>query len=478
MKNLFNVMFNDSLIGMAFVSDNGNMMKVNKSLCDMTGYTEDELVGLRYHDITHPDDLQEDVNLANELLEKKAGSYTLKKRYIRKDGSVFWGRLTVSYFLNKSKEFESFFLSQIENIDSEQKLLEKLRKQNNAFEFASKGAKIGLWSWIEGEDIEWSDLYSIDKNEFSGTYDSFSELVHPDDVDGLNAEFSKCQNLKSDFNYMFRVFKKELSDYIWIEAKASHTKNNDGKWVVSGYNKDVTAHIKTINELTQSNKSLEEFAYIASHDLKEPLRSISNFLNLLVDKGFIDLSDPKAKSYTDFCLNGCDKLRNLIDSLLEYSRLSTHKNGFVKVNTYELIRSVMSLFSYKITNTQTEVSVKRLPKEIRIIKSQFNILLMNLFSNSIKYRDPKKKNKIKISYLSTDTDTYHLFCFEDNGIGIKAEFLDQVFIIFRRLHSDSEYEGTGVGLTSCKKVIDNHNGEIWIESEYGIGTKVYFKFPK
>lgn len=231
-----------------------------------------------------------------------------------------------------------------------------------------------------------------------------------------------------------------------------------------------------INEaaLLHSNEALEHFAYVASHDLQEPLRMVTSFMGLLKNKYSHQL-DEKANVYIDYAIDGGKRMQKMIADLLELSR-----TGFevVKelVDMNDVLKEVMQNICKLIDETGTKIIATSELPVLEIYRSEMIRLLQNLFSNAIKFRKKVIDPEIKIK--ATETNDEWLFTIQDNGIGIEHDKFERIFEVFVRLHSQEAYEGTGIGLAVCKKVVEHHGGRIWIESEEGQGTTFYFNIQK
>jgi PAS domain S-box-containing protein len=234
-----------------------------------------------------------------------------------------------------------------------------------------------------------------------------------------------------------------------------------------------------INELNRSNKDLEEFAYIASHDLHEPLRKLSTFGQRLGASAENELS-PTNKDYLERMLKATDNMRNLIDNLLEFSRVTRSTVTFVKTNLNQLITEVLNEQELRIEETNAEISVDKMP-ELEVVPSQMKQLFNNLLSNALKFIRPGVKPMIafrcthllpeeKLLYKLNQNREFVKISVDDNGIGFDRIYADKIFQIFQRLHGKSEYSGSGIGLAICRKIVDNHKGLIFAESEPGKGS--------
>jgi two-component system CheB/CheR fusion protein len=230
---------------------------------------------------------------------------------------------------------------------------------------------------------------------------------------------------------------------------------------------------KRAGELSTSNAELERFAYIASHDLQEPLRMVSSFLQLL-QKRYKGQLDQKADQYIHYAVDGAERMKALIMDLLEYSRVGTGKDSFGEVDTAVVMQEVGDIFREKIIAARARVEIDLLPK-IWGDKVQISQLFQNLLSNALKYHSEKLPS---IRVQAKEEATYWLFSVGDNGIGIDSQFFDKIFIIFQRLHNKSDYSGTGIGLAICKKIVERHGGRIWVESRPEEGSTFYFTISK
>ena len=224
-------------------------------------------------------------------------------------------------------------------------------------------------------------------------------------------------------------------------------------------------------ELSRSNAELEEFAYIASHDLQEPLRAVSGYIRLLQTE-YIDQLDSTAHEYVELAIDGTRRMRGLIEDLLAYSRVGTSEQIFSTVDCDKVVREVISNLSTSIEESGANIIYRDLPY-ITADRTQIVQLFQNLLINAIKFRHPDTAPKIAIEAESIDARGW-LFSVADNGIGIKAEYFDRIFKIFRRLHTNREFAGTGVGLALCRKIVERHGGKIWVESNLGEGTTFFF----
>ena len=225
--------------------------------------------------------------------------------------------------------------------------------------------------------------------------------------------------------------------------------------------------------LEASNAELERFAYVASHDLQEPLRATANFTSLL-KKRYEGELDERAQRYIHFITDGTARMQTLINDILAYSRLQTKEKTLTSVDTNQVLTEVKQSLQLAIKKSRAAVTYDTLPV-VHGDPKQLEQLFQNLISNAIKYRDERS---LKIRITGEEREEDWLFSVSDNGIGIEPEYFDRIFIIFQRLHTSSEYRGTGVGLAICKRIVERHQGTIWLTSAFGQGTTFYFTISK
>ncbi len=243
--------------------------------------------------------------------------------------------------------------------------------------------------------------------------------------------------------------------------------------MVTSLQQEIIERKKVEKELKRSNIELERFAYVASHDLQEPLRMVSSFTQLLADR-YKDKLDDDANQFIDFAVDGALRMRDLIDDLLTYSRLMSKEKEFQMINCETILNGVKSNLENSITESNAIITQDSMPI-VYGDQIQLSRLFQNLIENAIKFRR-EETPKIHIG-VKENKDNWEFFV-SDNGIGIDSKYFDKIFTIFQRLHNRKEYKGTGIGLAICKKIVSQHGGKIWIKSEIGKGTTIYFTILK
>ncbi len=229
---------------------------------------------------------------------------------------------------------------------------------------------------------------------------------------------------------------------------------------------------EAVEELERSNEELQRFAYVASHDLQEPLRMVTSYLQLL-ERRYGELLEGDAREFIDYAVDGATRMKQLINDLLTYSRVDTRGVSPQPVDMEQVLDDVLDNVKLRLEETRAEIVCHPLPT-VPGDKSQLEQLFQNLIDNALKFRG---KEPPRIEVGAEKRDGKWVFSVKDNGIGMDPEFQDRVFIIFQRLHTQDEYEGTGIGLAVCKRIVERHGGRIWFESEPGEGTTFYFTIP-
>ena len=224
--------------------------------------------------------------------------------------------------------------------------------------------------------------------------------------------------------------------------------------------------------LARSNEELQQFAYVASHDLREPLRKVRSYTELL-QRRYEGQLDAKADKYITYIVDGATRMQTLVTDLLTYSRVGKEALSLVATDLNVVLNRILVDLEETIQESGTIVTHDPLPT-VAADSSQMVQLLQNLLTNAIKFC---RQETPRVHFTAERKDDVWVFAVEDNGIGIEPQYIERIFIIFQRLHTIREYPGTGIGLSICKKIVENHNGRIWVESKFGQGTTFYFTLP-
>jgi len=229
----------------------------------------------------------------------------------------------------------------------------------------------------------------------------------------------------------------------------------------------------TAEEVKRSNRDLEQFAYIASHDLQEPLRAVGGYVKLL-QRRFPENMDAKALEYINGAAAGADRMERLISDLLAFSRVGTRGGAFSPADLDAILNEALHNLQTSLTTTQAKVTREALPT-LAVDATQVMQIFQNLIGNAIKFRSERPP---EIHVGAQKQPGRWVFSVRDNGIGIEPQYFERIFQIFQRLHTRKHYPGTGIGLAICKKMVERHDGAIWVESEPGRGSTFFFSLPE
>ncbi|MGV3526433.1 MAG: PAS domain-containing sensor histidine kinase [Candidatus Sericytochromatia bacterium] len=368
-----------------------------------------------------------------------------------------------------------------------------LQQSNQRYEMISQATNDTVWDWdIGARSLYWGPgiqlIYGYDKADLFTDYDWWLQHIHPEDRPRIEDSVAICLReceVHWEAEYRFVCADGSWRD-IFDRASVIYEKGRPVRMI--GAMQDITSRKRyetalvhfneelhaQATQLASSNRDLERFAYIASHDLQEPLRMVSSFLQLLVRRYEGQLDDT-AHKYIHFAVDGAERMKRLIEDLLVYSRISHAPEDLENVSLQSCLEQVQHLLRVPLSESQAEISAAPLPT-VKGHRLQLEQLLQNLLGNAIKYRHPDRPLRIHMQVHANAKEW--IISMNDNGIGIEAAFFEKIFIIFQRLHNKSEYSGTGIGLALCKKIVERHGGRIGVESEPGIGSRFWFTLPR
>lgn len=615
MKNINNALlfesaFKHASIGMALVALDGKWLKVNNSLCELLRYSENELLSKTFQDITHPEDLEIDLQNVQNILDKKSDAYEIEKRYFDKNGNVIWVILSVSVVRNEVGDFQ-FFISQIRDITKRKKYFQALLEEKQRIENILEGTHAGTWEWnVKTGETRFNDYwaniigYTLEELE-PVSIDTWAKLTHPDDlalsnknledyfagktevyytecrmkhkdghwiwimdrgkivsrdtfgnpewvygthikIDELKKTQQKLQETTNKFMGIFNsayqfmgfldtsgvlmeanqtaldfagisledVINKPFWETYWWQIneetrqylKASVRKaaageivnyealvwdknkaevpilfnlkpvkdSNDKVIYIIAEGRPIQEVVEIRNQLIAKNSELENFAHIAAHDLKEPTNAISGLAQLIITKESQILS-PKSLAFLNLILETSKRMTSLISEILTYSQVSTRSDQWKQVDLNVTLQETISYLKTMIDDEHAEITISELPT-ILGNETGLKILFQNLLVNALKYRKEKMNPVITIDYQEVKDEV--IISVRDNGIGIEQENLKKVFDKFVKINKDRKYKSSGLGLATCKKIVQNHMGRIWIESELGAGTTFFIAFHK
>lgn len=453
----------------------------------------------------HP--LEHGANLLDYIEEKRKSYFTdyltrvlsgetmeYDTHYSEKDGSNSkWFHITLSPV--KDENIITGICVTRRDVTEKKLIEENIRIAKERYDIVAKATNDAIYDWDlkTGEITRTGDglkvLFGYEPEEALEP-DFWTNRIHPDDIDTatkklelllLEPDKFYCNQeyrfLKADGTYAFVfdkgfIIRNSSGDAIrMIGATQDITHRKETELLLKNLNENLEARAK---ELADTNTELEQFAYIASHDLQEPLRMITSFLAQLELK-YKDQLDDKAQQYIFYASDGATRMRKIILELLEYSLAGRKAVEKDRINMEEVLIETMQLNRKMIEEKVARIEWTKMPS-LLANRSSIQQVIQNLIGNALKYHKKSTRPIIKIS--AAETETHWQFSFTDNGIGIEPQFFEKIFVAFHRLHSRTEYEGTGLGLAICKKIVENHGGKIWLESTPNKGSTFYFTLLK
>jgi PAS domain S-box-containing protein len=458
----------------------------NERLANIIGYTLAEISPTNFstfEKFTHPDDVLQSRELLHKHFRKEILYYKCELRMKHRNGHWVW--LLETGAVHKWDEVgKPILMSGTHQDITERKLAEeKIKESEERFRLMADTAPVLIW--MSGADSmcnyfnkSWINFTGRTLAEEIG--EGWMKYLHPNDFTNCIEIYNNAIKVQQEFKMEFRLMCAN-GEYGWLLNHAVPRFENDGTFLgYIGSCVDITISKKlqiTLEKYTKdlevSNTELENFAFVASHDLKEPLRMVNSYLRLLEIKLGNQL-DEKTSKYIHYASDGANRMKILIDNLLQYSSVSSNKDPFIQLDLNEELNYIQLILKDTIENNNAGLYIHPMPKIIAN-KTLINELFVNILNNALKYRD-EKDPIIEVGYKD-DLDSY-VFYIKDNGIGIKEEDFSKIFILFSRLHNKNTYSGTGIGLAQCKKIVEIHKGKIWLESEVGVGSTFYFSIPK
>ena len=629
----FRATFEQAAVGIALVSPKGQFLKLNRRFGDIVGYTPEEMEALTFQEITHPEDLEADLDYARQLIAGNIPHYSMEKRYIHKNGSLVWINLTVGLERYPSGE-PNYMIGVIEDITTRKEAEKALRESEEKYQTIARVSPVGIWQTdAAGNNIYFNnracEITGLTVEEARGQ--GWAKTLHPEDRDQVTREWERAvrenRMFKSEYRWLrpdgtclwvlgqavalrdenaeltgflgtlsditervqaeaelrkykenleqlvkertvelgetyaqlqenearyraivedqtelicrykpdgtltfvnpayCRYFNKKDSELVgksfmpmipeedWTIAETALANLNpenpvvtiehrvimpdgDVRWqqwtnrmVYDGEGKAIEmqavgrdiSHRRQAEEelkayaakLEISNRELQDFAYVASHDLQEPLRKIQAFGDRLNSK-YGDVLTDKGRDYLARMQNAAARMQTLIEDLLSFSRVTTKAQPLAPVNLKEIATAVISDLEVRIEETGATVEIGNLPT-LDADGLQMRQLFQNLVSNALKFHKKDVPPVVKLE-VARQGKMYEIKLI-DNGIGFEEKYSDRIFTIFQRLHGRSAYEGTGIGLAVCRKIVERHGGTITARSTPGEGATFIFTLP-
>ena len=470
-----------SLDPLVTIGPDGRITDVNAATAAVTGCARAALIGTDFSDyFTDPEKARAGYQQA--FREGFVRDYALELRH--RDGHVTSVLYNASVYRDESGKVIGVFAA-ARDVTERKRVEEALRQSEQRFSSMLEAVRDYAIIFLEpdGRVASWNKgaerIKGYRAEEIVGQH--FSKFYTADDI----------ANGKPSHELQVAITEGRFEDEDWrvrrggsrFWANVVITALRDANGNVNGFVKitrDLTTRKQAedqirryAEDLKRSNQELEHFAYVASHDLQEPLRTLSSFSQLLARR-YKGKLDTDADEFISFIVEGATRMQTLINDLLAFSRVGTRGNPFASVACEEVLQAAKENLDVTIAESRAVITHDPLPT-LAADQTQLTQLFQNLFANAIKFRRPEKAPRIHVS--AARQDGAWRFSVRDNGIGIDPQFFERIFVIFQRLHGREEYPGTGIGLAICKKIAERHGGRMWVESEPGTGSTFYFTIP-
>jgi PAS domain S-box-containing protein len=469
--------------GMAHIGMDRRFIRVNRRLCEILGYPEEELLGLTGRHISHPDDLDIINEQRPRLYAGEIDAVRLEKRYLRKDRSIVWVKFTMTVERD-AKGAPLYEIAVYDDITAQRDAEERLRESEARFRQTFELAASGIAHVVDGRFVKVNralcDILGYSERQLLGK--TVKDVSHPDDRNVTDAGRARIRAGEIESaRYEKRYLRGDSGAVVWCDIAITLVRDVFGvpQYEVAIFDditaqKNAEAALRAAHEeLTRSNSELEQFAYVASHDLQEPLRMVASYTQLLQRRYDAKL-DADGREFMAYIVDGATRMKQLIEDLLAYSRVGTKGKDFRPVAGETALRRALANLRAAIEESGAVVTYDTLPT-VDADEVQLAQLFQNLIGNALKFRsDSVPRIHVGVQELEAEWQ----FEVRDNGIGIEPQYYERIFMVFQRLHNKGEYPGTGIGLAICKKVVERHGGRIWVTSRPGEGSSFHFTLPK
>ncbi|HLX62715.1 MAG TPA: PAS domain S-box protein [Planctomycetota bacterium] len=468
---------NDAILS---TSLDGTILSWNPGCERLYGYSASEAIG-QSAGMLIPKRMPDE--LAENLAQIRKGERIENREAIRvaKDGRELIVELSVAPLRSEDGRIEGATTIG-RNVSEQRRAEQALRESIERFQLVARGTNDGLWDWnVETNRVyfssRWKEMLGYRDDEIENNFSEWESRLHSEDHERALATIKEYFDGKTPVYELEHRLRHKDGTYRWILARGFALRHANGKpYRMTGSHIDLTERKKAADELAakakelaRSNAELEQFAYVASHDLREPLRAINSHGQLLARRAKERL-DVDAEQHLKLVLDGAERMKNLINDLLEYSRLGTRVQTLTAVDCNAILAHTLENLKVALEESGGVVESEPLPT-LRADGVQLTQVFQNLIGNALKFKGAQPP-RVRISALRREHDW--LFAVKDNGIGIDPQHFKRIFAVFARLHTREEYPGTGIGLSICKRIVERHGGTIWVESEVGKGAAFYF----
>ena len=472
----------------------GNFTFVNNSVCRDLGYSREELIGMNYKSFISEEDIEPVFRAFNEVYRTGMPNKGFPWKSTRKDGSHGFAESSISLLRNGKGEvigFRSVGRDVTERKQAEEALRQSEEKYRTVLdEIGDAYFEVDLRGTFTFVNDQMTQHLLYSKEELLGM--NYKTFTAEEEIKNVYAAYNQVYRTgEPRLSFGHKVIRKDGTRR-FSDVSISPLKNAKGEiFGFRGISRDITARqrleeeresllqeIRKINrKLEEANKELQDFVYIASHDLREPLRKISSFGTLLQDSLKRKLNEDQQENF-EFMIGGAQRMQDMIDALLTYSRLTTKAKPPEWVDLNKVIEDLKKFeLATLLDETRGVIHVPKPLPSVQADPSQIHQLFQNLIGNGLKFHREGISPKITIRAHELENDMIRIEV-EDSGIGIDEKYHGKLFTMFKRIHSRDQYEGTGIGLASCKKIVERHGGNIGVKSTLGKGSTFWFMLPR
>jgi PAS domain S-box-containing protein len=453
----------------------GTISSWNKSAERVFGYTAEEAVGKSVTMLIPSDRLEEEPDILARLQKGQRVDHfeTIRRK---KDGTLINVSLTISPVRDSAGKIVG--ASKIARDITEQKRVEAaLQESEGRFRQLADSMPQIVWTsrpdgYRDYYNERWYEFTGLPRDVFGDA--GFEPVVHPDDAVRWRETWYSCVKSGQAYRLEIRLRDRHNNGWRWFMGRALPVRDEGGtivKWF--GTCTDIDGQKRVEEELRRANQDLEQFAYSASHDLQEPLRSIKIYGQLLASRHAEKL-DGEAQEFLGFVTAGATRMELLVRDLLAYTQVTKLGAPEDPTDANEALAESLADLEAALASSGAEVTSDPLPS-VCVHATHLKQLFQNLIGNAIKYRSPERKAQVHVS--AQQQNGSWIFAVRDNGIGIEPEYKEQIFGLFTRLHTGAEFPGTGIGLAICQRIVERYHGRIWVESEPGQGSTFRFSIP-
>ena len=456
-------------------AETGEIINCNKSAEFLLGREGEDIIGHNQTILHPPQKADYYIKMFKKHITQK-GAIDEEAEVITKSGEIVPVHITASLtFVGGKPVIQGLFRDITERKKTEEALQNSEIIYRTAIDFTYD------WEYWLGPDRNYvyvspscKRITGYGPDEFLSDPDLITKITHPEDRSLVTRHFHEgLQNMNDLSNMDFRIISRSGEER-WISHYCMPVYNEKGVWLGRrGSNRDITEQKRAKEELMRSNAELKQFAHAVSHDLREPLYVVDGFAKLL-QRRYGGKIDATADEFIGFIIDGVKRMQTLIKDILEYSEVRLKDTAFESTDTSLVVGFAIGNLKASIRENDALITYDEALPTVMGNFSQLCRLFQNLIGNAIKFRG---ENPPEVHIAAEKRGNEVVFSVRDNGIGIDLRNREQIFNVFQRLHSKETYPGTGIGLAICKRIVENHGGRIWVDSEPGKGSTFYFSIP-